>query len=395
MASHNTSGKSHLLPPVSASYDPVGHSRSALPGCLIGPFPPPIPPPNGSTNQALIAGFQQWLQSQDRSEHSRRSYVSTLEKFSAFINGDSLLEVERSAITQYMAYLRRCGNSSHTVDLRVAALKKFYKLLQAQELIDRSPVDRIRPKRKPQKLPRTLTEKQVATLVVKGPTNLRDRAIIEFLYASGCRVAELVAVKVPDLDWLDDSVLLQGKNKKERITPVGSKAVKALKEYLAGRTEARYVKPETGYLFRPDAQPPQKPSVHMYVECAEYHDNGDGTFKRVMCNRHLGLLRRVPKEIKERLQALNLQPRPIPDKSMTTRQVRNVLRQAGCRAGLGPVNPHMLRHSIATHLHDRGVDIRYIQELLGHALVSTTQIYTHTSMAHLDEVMKRCHPRFK
>jgi site-specific recombinase XerD len=209
-------------------------------------------------------------------------------------------------------------------------LREFFKHLERDGIVKRwgSPLLEIpRQHGYYRKLPRFLTEQEMMRLL-DSTTDLRDRAMLEFLYASGCRIGELAALRVEDLDFEQCQTVVFGKGKKERVVFFGSKTVEALRAYLNGRT--------AGPLF------PQK---------------------------------------------------RYPDRPMTTRSLARFVSQATVRAGLGHWNPHAFRHSFATHLMNRGVNLVYVQKLLGHENLSTTAVYTHVALADLKKTHEQCHPR--
>ena len=256
-------------------------------------------------------------------------------------------------------------------------------------------------------LPHCLSEKEVLKLL--GATkSLRDHTIIEMLYATGCRNSELVGMRIENVNWLDRSVRVMGKGLKERLLPIGRKAIRSLRLYTKGRT--------SGPLFRAEEEWTQRKQQGGLLQAGKYwvgswRENRrlpDGSVKRVRRGKCLGrsdtltraearaaltaLLSRKPWLLRARKTKL---PRPLnPDQPITSRQIRRVVAEAASRAGLGRVHPHMLRHAAATHLLDHGADLRIIQEFLGHASISTTQIYTHVSMSHLRATLERCHPRW-
>lgn len=290
-------------------------------------------------NQGQLLRFENWLYEQEYSPHTRRSYLRTLADFADFLRSDSLLDADHLAIRQYLAHLYGRGNNSQSVANRIAALKIFYGYAHSAGLIDTNPAGLIRHKRRPSKLPRILAPEQVARLIAAAD-NPRDRAILEFFYATGCRIAELCAVRIEDMNLDSRQVLLHGKGSKDRIVPVGRKAIAALKEYLKGRT--------WGYLFAGERT----------------HSNGQPAT-------------------------------PAGNLPLDIRTVRLLLYRISFRAGLGRVNPHALRHAAATHLLNGGANLRAIQEFLGHSSLSTTQIYLHLATADLARTIERCHPRAK
>jgi integrase/recombinase XerD len=221
----------------------------------------------------------------------------------------------------------------------LSTLRSFFRFLAAEGLMTADPTATIAAPRRGKKLPTVITAQQAIRLVesVDGqtPPARRDRAILEVLYGCGCRVSELCGLDVTDLDASEATLMLRGKGRKQRLVPVGEPALEALAAYLdAGRSD----------LCGP------KPSAAMFL------------------NQRGGRLSRV--------------------------SVWNLLKKAAAAAGLtARLSPHTLRHSYATHLLEGGADLRVVQELLGHADISTTEIYTHIDRAWLAEAWLEAHPR--
>lgn len=220
----------------------------------------------------------------------------------------------------------------------LSTLRSFFRFLQAEGRRDGDPTATIMAPRRGRHLPDVLSVAQVERLLTWGdasPTGLRDRAALELLYGCGCRVGELCALDVADLDHGEAMVRLRGKGSKERQVPVGEPALAAVAEYLrAGRPRLAGRRPSPALLL----------------------------------NRRGGRLTRV--------------------------SVWTLVKTAGAAAGLpATVSPHTLRHSYATHLLEGGADLRVVQELLGHADISTTEIYTHIDRAWLAEAWRSAHPR--
>ncbi len=250
-------------------------------------------------------------------------------------------EVTSQIITDFLAHKKRTGLSAASIKLVVVAIKIFFRWLTARKRIERDPAEVFPLPRIERYLPETLNELQVERLLdgidVTAPRGLRDRAMLELLYASGLRVSELVNARLEFLD-LDNRILrVTGKGSKTRLVPVGSKACGAIKAYL-DRERPAQVKKRTGN---------------------EIFLSSRGT-------------------------------------KLTTVRVWQIVKQVGKIAGIDTnVYPHLLRHSFATHLLSNGADLRIIQELLGHADIATTQIYTHVDQRHLKSVHHRFHPRAK
>jgi integrase/recombinase XerD len=221
----------------------------------------------------------------------------------------------------------------------LSTLRSFFRFLAAEGLMQEDPTATIAAPRRGKKLPSVLTASQAVRLVesVDGvsPPELRDRAILEVLYGCGCRVSELCGIDVTDLDAAEGVLLLRGKGRKQRLVPVGEPALEAVSAYLrSGRP----------------ALVGARPGAAMFL------------------NQRGGRLSRV--------------------------SVWNILKKAGAAAGLaGGLSPHTLRHSYATHLLEGGADLRVVQELLGHADISTTEIYTHIDRGWLTEAWLEAHPR--
>jgi integrase/recombinase XerD len=250
-------------------------------------------------------------------------------------------EVTSPLITDFLAHKKRTGLSAASIKLVVVAIKIFFRWLTARKRIERDPAEVFPLPRIERYLPETLNELQVERLLdgidLTAPRGLRDRAMIELLYASGLRVSELVNARLEFLDLDSRMLRVTGKGSKTRLVPVGRKACEAIKEYL-DRERPTQVKKRTGN---------------------EIFLSARGT-------------------------------------KLTTVRVWQIVKQAAKIAGLDTnVYPHLLRHSFATHLLGHGADLRIIQELLGHADIATTQIYTHVDQRHLKSVHHRFHPRAK
>ncbi|MGI6142304.1 MAG: site-specific tyrosine recombinase XerD [bacterium] len=254
-------------------------------------------------------------------------------------SGKTLQEVRRPLLTIYLLYLQKEGFAPASIARKEAALKAFYRYLAAEGIIGENPARLLNSPRQGQSLPDILSEKEVEILLQQprgvSPQALRDRAILEVLYATGLRVSELVALDRKDLNLELGYVRCLGKGDKERIVPLGQKAIRAAKSYLrSGRPQL--------------VHPPE----------------GEAFF-------------------------LNLR-----GKRITRQAVWQILKKYAQRATIDKsISPHTLRHSFATHLLDHGADLRVVQELLGHVSITTTQIYTHVSNKRLREVYNACHPR--
>ena len=280
--------------------------------------------------------------SRNSSVYTVKNYGTDIGQFLDYCRAQgigSLEQVDRSLLRNYLAELNAVGYVKASIARRVAELRSFGDFMVREEILERNPFRLIRAPRVPKRLPRYLTVAEAEALLAvpdtSTPRGLRDRAIIEVLYAAGLRVSELVGLDIGDVDLAQAQVRVVGKGGKERIGLLGRPAVEAVRAYL-----------KTG---RP------------------------------------ALLSRQP------TNALWLNHR---GGRLTARGVALILSKAGQQAGIRtPVSPHIMRHSFATHLLDGGADLRVVQELLGHADLATTQIYTHVSQSRAREVYLRAHPR--
>jgi integrase/recombinase XerD len=257
--------------------------------------------------------------------------------------GQSVLSLDRGALEAFVRDLRGHGLAPRSVGRTVAAVRGFYRYLVLDRQLEQSPADDLRPPRAWPALPKCLSLEEVDSLIEQPDTTtaigLRDRALIELLYATGLRVSELLTLRASDLHLEEHYLTCVGKGSKERIVPIGDQAADWTRRY---QREAR-------------------PALVA-------HARGGKTAPYVFVNARGTPLSRVG--------------------------FWKILKGYALRAGLSTrLSPHVLRHSFATHLLDRGADLRAIQMMLGHADLSTTQIYTHVLEARLRQVYDRFHPR--
>lgn len=251
-------------------------------------------------------------------------------------------EVDPLMIRGYLAWLDRRHKKKSSLARKLSALRSFYRFLAREERVSRNPAEEIRTPKLPHSLPRVLT-KDDANALMEFPQGgslcaLRDRAILETLYSTGARVGELVAMNLDDLNTADGLVRLRGKGRKERIVPIGTVAVEALREY-------------------------------------HEHEQGHTVERSGLRGQAVPLFRNSR------------------GGRLTARSVERIVEKYSSRLTGGRISPHALRHSFATHLLDEGADLRAIQEMLGHASLATTQKYTHVAADRLMAVYDRTHPR--
>ncbi len=242
-------------------------------------------------------------------------------------------------ISEYLAERKRSGLSASSIKLIVVALKIFFRFATTRVWVTRDPAEALSLPRIERSLPETLNEIQVEQLLESvdetAPLGLRDRAMLELLYASGLRISELAGAKLENLDLENGVIRVTGKGNKTRLVPVGRKACRALE---------RYIRQERPDLVRPKS--------------------GSEVFLSIRGSR------------------------------LTTVRIWQIVKACARRSGLETnVYPHLLRHSFATHLLSNGADLRIIQEMLGHADISTTQVYTHVDQQRLKAVHHKFHPR--
>jgi integrase/recombinase XerD len=294
---------------------------------------------------SLIASYLDHLRVERRlSGHTLESYGRDLAGLAAFAAGaDRRLEdLDRKALDAFVQQQRTRGQSPRSVARAVAAVRGFYRFLVLDRRLDRSPAEDLQPPPAWPALPKFLSIEEVDTLLAQPdtstPLGLRDRALIELLYATGMRVSELVGVRAADLHLEEQYLTCIGKGNKERLIPIGEHAAAWIEKYQAS------VRPG---LTR--------------------HAKGRAT-PQLFVNARGGALSRVG--------------------------FWKILKGYGRQASLPrTLSPHVVRHSFATHLLERGADLRAIQMMLGHADLSTTQIYTHVLEARLRAVYNRFHPR--
>ena len=291
-----------------------------------------------------IRAFIGFLRAEQRaSPETLRNYASDLRQLHRFLLSRRLVSspidpnsLSSDAVRAYLQWLDQKGNKPSSLARKLAAVRSFYRYLLRRGMVSSNPVDGMRTPKQPKLLPRVLTKDDADALMTfpAGQTvwSLRDRALLETLYSTGARVSELVALDIGDVREPEGLVRLQGKGRKERIVPIGEMALVAIRRYRV-------------------SLPLRSSSVP----------------RALFCNQRGGRL--------------------------TSRSVARIVTRYSSRLAGGAVSPHTLRHSFATHLLDEGADLRSIQEMLGHASLSTTQRYTHVATDQLLAVYDRAHPR--
>jgi integrase/recombinase XerC len=308
-----------------------------------------------------LKSFLQFLKlNRHVSPHTVRAYESDVTQYLAFVaagTGRKMsqlrpADLDMTSVRAHVAGLNRAGAARSSVARKLSGLKTFVRYLRREEVIEHDPTAMTVAPKRDHTIPVFLSEAEVTRLIetpdTGDPLGRRDRAILELFYASGLRLSELVAVDLEDLNLNGRMVRVMGKGRKERLLPFNQSAAIAIRQWMKDRAAiltSRRAKPGV----------PPKP----------------------------------PKAAKADPLFINYRGTRLTDRSVD-RLLRKYVAQCSTRMG---ISPHALRHSFATHLLQRGADLRAIQELLGHAALSTTQRYTHVNAAQLIDVYRKSHPR--
>lgn len=275
-------------------------------------------------------------------ENTLVSYRRDLAQFSTFLAKEKVDRIEQTTKTVIVAYLlslQKGGRAPATISRHLAALKSFYHFLLNEKVVEKDPTTNLESPKLEKRLPRVLSVGEVELLLnqpqLRDPTGLRDKAMLELLYATGIRVSELISLDLEHVNLEVGYIRCFGKGSKERIVPLGSIAKHCVSEYL------------------------QKGRVKLIKINSE---------KALFVNHH--------------------------GRRMTRQGFWKIIKKYARVAGIQKaITPHTLRHSFATHLLENGADLRSVQEMLGHADITTTQIYTHLTKGRLKEVYSKTHPR--
>ncbi len=284
--------------------------------------------------------FIDYLENQKNySKNTSKSYEIDIKQFINFLKEEKIAnfeDVEYEDFIKFIGKLKNSGFKEKSIGRKLASIKSFYKFLLSRKYISKNPSLLIQSPKIPERLPNFLTYDEVLKILQIPPKNnwqyLRDKTILELLYSTGIRVGEIANLKIEDINFVDEVIKVKGKGKKERIIPIGKPALNCLIEYIEKR--------------------PNK---------------------------------------KEKFLFLNKY-----GKKLTERSIERIVKKYSLISGINrKVTPHTLRHTFATHLLDRGADLRIVQELLGHERITTTQIYTHLTIEKLKQLYNKFHPRSK
>jgi len=271
------------------------------------------------------------------SKHTLVNYSIDLKSLSEFLKEEPIEKVDYVVLRRYLAHLKELNLSKVSIARKIASIRSFFKFLFREGIIKNNPASSLSTPKRDKHLPKFLDEKEIV-LLLESPekedeSGLRDAAILETLYSTGIRVSELVSLNIGSVDQIGGVIKVLGKGKKERIVPIGDRALQAVRDYLRKRRLT-----------------------------------GGKDDRALFFNKNGGRL--------------------------TDRSVRRIINKYILKTSIQQkISPHTLRHSFATHLLDHGADLRSVQELLGHANLSTTQIYTHITTERLKSAYEKTHPR--
>ena len=279
------------------------------------------------------------------SNHTAKAYYSDVMSYLLWLDDTSCLTVNFAKVREYLYFIQKFNYKKTTLARKIASIRTFYKYLYRERLVDTNPTTNLSAPKRPKSLPKFLTTEEVEKIIngikIDTPAGYRNRTILELLWATGMRISELSGLNFGDLNLENNEITVFGKGAKERIVLISDKA----KEYLESYINTARPLVAKGFPLEPITD-----STPVFINNTGY-----------------------------RLQ---------------NKTVRNVINSVVESIELPKhVTPHMFRHSFATHLIENGADLRVVQELLGHASISNTQIYTHVSTKHLQDVFEHAHPR--
>ena len=300
---------------------------------------------NASSKKDLEEFKSYILVEKNFSKHTAKAYYADILAFLIWLGDNQCEDVSFSKVREYLHFMQIFNYKKTTVARKIASIRTFYKYLHRERKVESNPAESLISPKRPKSLPKFLTTDEVEQILsninIDTPAGYRNRAILELLWASGMRVSELSGLNFGNLNLDNNEITVFGKGAKERIILVTDRA----KSYLQGYIDFARPLIAKGYTL-----PPISDETPVFINKTGY-----------------------------RLQ---------------TKMIRNVINDIVDKIELPKkVTPHMFRHSFATHLIENGADLRVVQELLGHASISNTQIYTHISMQHMKEVYDETHPR--
>lgn len=296
-------------------------------------------------DKEFIEGFKSYLSVEKNfSEHTLSAYCSDIVSFILWLNDFNCTDVDFNKLREYLHFIQRFDYKKTTIARKTASIRTFYKYLFRERFIDNNPAISLSAPKKPKSLPKFLTidevEKILNNVNIETPAGFRNKVILELLWATGMRVSELSNLNFGDLNLEENEIRVFGKGAKERIVLISDRAKQYLIQYI--KTARNLLAP--GY------------------DIGEINENSPLFINNTGYRLQNKTIRKTINEVVEKIE--------LPKK----------------------VTPHVFRHSFATHLIENGADLRVVQELLGHAGISNTQIYTHISMKHMQDVYESAHP---
>lgn len=300
---------------------------------------------NSNSKQDLDDFKGYLLAEKNFSEHTAKAYYSDILSYLIWLGDEACECADYSKIRDYLHFIQKFDYKKTTLARKIASIRTFYKYLSREKKIDNNPAQNIISPKRPKSLPKFLSTEEIEEILnninISTPAGYRNRAILELLWASGMRVSELSNLNFGNLNLENNEITVFGKGAKERIILITDRAKTYLQKYIEIA----------------------RPLVAKGFDIPPVTDNSPVFINKTGYRLQTRMVRNVINEIVEKIE--------LPKK----------------------VTPHMFRHSFATHLIENGADLRVVQELLGHASISNTQIYTHISMQHMKEVYDQTHPR--
>ncbi len=298
-----------------------------------------------NTEKEYIESFKTYLSVEKNfSNHTIKAYESDIVSYILWLNDVSYTDVDFNKLREYLHFIQRFDYKKTTIARKIASIRTFYKFLFRERYIDSDPAISLSAPKRPKSLPKFLTPEEVEQILnnvkIDTPAGFRNRVILELLWATGMRVSELSNLNFGDLNIEENEIRVFGKGAKERIVLISDRAKKYLTQYISSARS----------LLAPG------------YEIGEINDSSPVFINSTAYRLQNKTIRNVIKDIVEKIE--------LPKK----------------------VTPHVFRHSFATKLIENGADLRVVQELLGHAGISNTQIYTHISLKHMKDVYESAHP---
>ena len=337
-------------------------------------------------NREMVVRFRRWLIAQNYLPSTVQKYGSFADAFCGYLEAKPLRDVVPFDISDFITANLPPRWTDALVNDRLACLRSFFDFLYLGGAVSSAVPRFIRPRKVLRKLPRVFTRREIQRVLTKTHV-LRDRALIELLYGTGCRLVEVRNIRIEDIDFGARKIIVRGK-RKERMVYFGRPASRAIKRYIGKR--------KAGFMFRVEYRQ-QAGHVHLtdrsWVGHYAIYENGE----RVKKYKYLGMLHnttrpQAERRLRQHLKGVDL-TRPVPDKPICQHTAWKILTAAARRIGLRFLPARMLRHSFATHLWEQGADLRVIQELLGHSVLTSTSIYVRISNKAVATTYKKFHPR--